>query len=63
MLTALSCSSLGLHAGSAVLSRSAVGGQRSAALFMQEAAAPEGWQAVKEERIRVKKEGAHTYHA
>ena len=49
MLTALSCSSLGLHAGSAVLSRSAVGGQRSAALFMQEAAAPEGWQAVKEE--------------
>ena len=49
MLTALSCSSLGLHAGSAVLSRSAVGGQRSAALFMQETAAPEGWQAVKEE--------------
>ena len=48
MLTAIT-SSLGLHAGSAALSRSAVGGQRSAALFMQEAAAPAGWQAVKED--------------
>jgi hypothetical protein len=49
MLTA-SIYSLGLNAGSAVVSRSAVGGQRSAALFMQEdAAPPAGWQAVKED--------------
>jgi hypothetical protein len=50
MLSALTCSTLGLNAGSAVVSRSAVGGQRSAALFMQEdAAPPAGWQAVKED--------------
>jgi len=49
MISALaSCSALGLNVQAPALSRSALGG-RSAAVFMQEDAAPAGWTAVKEE--------------
>lgn len=50
MLSTISVSALSLNAGPSVVSRSAVGAQRSAAVFMQEdAAPPAGWQAVKED--------------
>lgn len=50
MLSTIAVSALSLNAGPSVVSRSAVGAQRSAAVFMQEdAAPPAGWQAVKED--------------
>jgi len=50
MLSTIAVSALSLNAGPSVVSRSAVGSQRAAAVFMQEdAAPPAGWQAVKED--------------